>query len=38
MGRVGQPEEIAQAIVFLGSDNSPYLTGTSIGVDGGFLA
>jgi NAD(P)-dependent dehydrogenase (short-subunit alcohol dehydrogenase family) len=38
IGRVGQPEEIAQAIVFLGSDNSPYLTGTSIGVDGGFLA
>jgi NAD(P)-dependent dehydrogenase (short-subunit alcohol dehydrogenase family) len=38
MKRVGQPEEIAQAIVFLGSDNSPYLTGTSIGVDGGLLA
>ena len=38
MGRVGKPEEIAQAIVFLGSDKSPYLTGTSIGVDGGLLA
>ena len=38
VGRVGRPEEIAQAIVFLGSDNSPYLTGTSIGVDGGLLA
>ena len=38
MGRVGQPEEIAQAIVFLGSDKSPYLTGTSVGVDGGLLA
>jgi len=38
MGRVGQPDEIAQAIVFLGSDKSPYLTGTSIGVDGGLLA
>lgn len=38
VGRVGQPEEIAQAIVFLGSDKSPYLTGSSIGVDGGFLA
>ncbi len=38
MGRVGQPEEIAQAIVFLGSDKSPYLTGTSLGVDGGLLA
>src|SRR5882757_1112726 len=38
IGRVGQPEEIAQAIVFLGSDKSPYLTGTSLGVDGGLLA
>jgi NAD(P)-dependent dehydrogenase (short-subunit alcohol dehydrogenase family) len=38
MGRVGQPEEIAQAIVFLGSDKSPYLTGASFGVDGGLLA
>ena len=38
VGRVGQAEEVAQAIVFLGSDDSPYLTGTSIGVDGGFLA
>jgi NAD(P)-dependent dehydrogenase (short-subunit alcohol dehydrogenase family) len=38
MGRVGQPEEIAQAIVFLGSDKSPYLTGSSLGVDGGLLA
>ncbi|MDB4923013.1 SDR family NAD(P)-dependent oxidoreductase [Mucilaginibacter sp.] len=38
MGRVGQPDEIAAAIVFLGSDKAPYLTGTSIGVDGGLLA
>ena len=38
MGRVGQPEEIAQAIVFLGSDKSPYLIGASLGVDGGLLA
>jgi len=38
VGRVGQPEEIAQAIVFLGSDKSPYLTGSTIGVDGGLLA
>ena len=38
MGRVGRPEEIAQAIVFFGSDKSPYLTGASLGVDGGLLA
>jgi NAD(P)-dependent dehydrogenase (short-subunit alcohol dehydrogenase family) len=38
MGRVGKPEEIAQAIVFLGSDKSPYLIGASLGVDGGLLA
>lgn len=36
--RTGLPEEVAQAIVFLGSDKSPFLTGQSIGVDGGKLA
>jgi NAD(P)-dependent dehydrogenase (short-subunit alcohol dehydrogenase family) len=36
--RVGLPEEIAQAIVFLGSNKSPFLTGQSIAVDGGMLA
>jgi NAD(P)-dependent dehydrogenase (short-subunit alcohol dehydrogenase family) len=36
--RIGLPEEIAQAIVFLGSGKSPFLTGQSIVVDGGMLA
>jgi NAD(P)-dependent dehydrogenase (short-subunit alcohol dehydrogenase family) len=36
--RVGEPEEIAQAIVFLASDKSSYITGASIAVDGGKLA
>ncbi|MDN5286666.1 MAG: short-chain dehydrogenase/reductase [Mucilaginibacter sp.] len=36
--RVGLPEEVAQAIVFLGSNKSPFLTGQSIVIDGGFLA
>jgi NAD(P)-dependent dehydrogenase (short-subunit alcohol dehydrogenase family) len=36
--RIGQPEEIAQAIVFLGSDKSPFLTGQILGVDGGKSA
>ena len=36
--RTGLPEEVAQAIVFLGSNKSPFLTGQSIAVDGGMLA
>lgn len=38
MKRMGLPEEIAQTIVFLGSDKSPFLTGQIIAVDGGKLA
>jgi len=36
--RIGLPEEIAQTVVFLGSNKSPFLTGQSIAVDGGMLA
>lgn len=36
--RMGLPEEIAQTIVFLGSNKSPFLTGQSIAVDGGMMA
>ena len=36
--RVGTPEEIAHAIVFLASDKASFITGASIAVDGGFLA
>lgn len=35
-GRVGQPEDIADAVVFLLSDAAAYITGTVIGVDGGL--
>lgn len=35
LGRVGQPEDIAQAILFLTSDESSWITGTTLVVDGG---
>lgn len=34
MKRLGLPEEVAEAIVFLGSDKSPFLSGQVLGVDG----
>jgi NAD(P)-dependent dehydrogenase (short-subunit alcohol dehydrogenase family) len=36
--RFGQPEEVANAIVFLGSNRSPFLTGQSVVIDGGRTA
>jgi NAD(P)-dependent dehydrogenase (short-subunit alcohol dehydrogenase family) len=36
--RVGRPEEIAQAILFVASDKASFITGASIAVDGGKLA
>jgi NAD(P)-dependent dehydrogenase (short-subunit alcohol dehydrogenase family) len=38
MGRFGQPEEIANAAVFLASDESGWTTGSVITVDGGYSA
>ena len=38
MGRLGKPEEIAHAALYLVSDDASFVTGTSLAVDGGYLA
>ena len=38
LNRLGQPDEVAQAVVFLASERASFITGTQIVVDGGVTA
>lgn len=38
MGRLGQPEEVASLALFLASEESSFITGASVSIDGGYTA
>ena len=38
MGRIGQPHEIANVVLFLASDKASFMTGEYVNIDGGMMA
>ena len=38
VGRMGEPEEVANTVIFLCSDDASFITGTAMAVDGGWIA
>ena len=38
LGRIGKPEDIAYGVLYLGSDESNWVTGSELVIDGGVLA
>jgi NAD(P)-dependent dehydrogenase (short-subunit alcohol dehydrogenase family) len=38
MGRLGTPDEVAQAVLYLASDAAAFITGTGLVIDGGLTA
>jgi NAD(P)-dependent dehydrogenase (short-subunit alcohol dehydrogenase family) len=38
LGRIAEPEEVADSIVWLATSKSSYVTGVALPVDGGYLA
>jgi NAD(P)-dependent dehydrogenase (short-subunit alcohol dehydrogenase family) len=38
LGRLGRPEEVAAAVAYLAGDDSTFVTGSELYVDGGYMA